>query len=283
MKRLLLFCGLTCALLAGTPEFDRAQKLYNYTDFDGSLKVLQAIPAKTAEVYALIGRNYFMQGDYKRAGESLEKALAAEPGNSEYALWLARAYGRRAETASPFTAPGLASRARQNFEKAVQLNPGNLEALNDLCDYYIEAPGFLGGGIDKAEATAARIARISPGEGYAARARIAEKRKEYSAAEEQLHHAIDAAPQQIGRFIDLARFLNKQGRYAEADQSIARAEKLAPDSPRLVYLKADLYIKAGRNLAEARALLQHYMSLSLTPDDPPRADAARLLKKVQGS
>jgi tetratricopeptide (TPR) repeat protein len=269
--------------LAASPEFERAQKLYSYTDYDRSLKVLQAIPSKGAEVNALMGRNYYMQGDYKRACDSLEKAVAADPGNSDYALWLARAYGRRAETANPFTAPVHASRARQYFEKAVQLNSGNLEALSDLCDYYLEAPGFLGGGMEKAEATAERITRISPGEGYAAHARIAEKRKEYSSAEEQLRRAIDAAPQQLGRFIDLARFLNKQGRYQEADQSLARAEKIAPNSPRLLYLKADLYIDSGRNLREARALLQRYMSLALTPDDPPRSEAARLLKKVQGS
>lgn len=281
--RIFLFLGLTCALLAADPELDRARKLYNYTNFDESLKVLQAIPAKNGEAWSLIGRDYYMQGEYKRSTDALEKAIAMEPGDGLATLWLARAYGRRAETANPFSAPGLASKAHQYFEKAVQLSPTNLEALSDLCDYYMEAPGFLGGGIDKAQATAERMARISAAEGYAARARIAEKRKEFSSAEEQLRRAIDAAPQQIGRFVDMARFLNKQGRYQEADQNLERAEKLAPNSARLVYLKADLYIKAGRNLDEARALLKRYMTLALTPDDPPRADAARLLKKVQGS
>jgi uncharacterized protein HemY len=48
-----------------------------------------------------------MQGEYKKATEILEKAVAADPGNSEYELWLGRAFGRRAETASPFTAPPM--------------------------------------------------------------------------------------------------------------------------------------------------------------------------------
>ena len=47
--------------------------------------------------YLLTGKNYFMSGDYKKAVEFFEKALAIAPGNSEYELWLGRAWGRRAE------------------------------------------------------------------------------------------------------------------------------------------------------------------------------------------
>src|SRR5262249_54972503 len=127
-------------------DLDEARNLYSHTNFEQSLKVLLAAPQKDAAAYDLIGRNYYMLGDYKKATENLDKAFAADPQNSAYALWLGRAYGRRAETSSPFTAAGYASKARQNFEKAVSLNPHNLEALTDLFEYYLEAPGILGGG-----------------------------------------------------------------------------------------------------------------------------------------
>jgi cytochrome c-type biogenesis protein CcmH/NrfG len=234
-------------------------------------------------VYALIGRNYYMLGDAKRATEALERAVAVEPGNCEYALWLGRAYGRRAETSSPFTAPGQANRARQYFEKAVQLDPRNVEAMSDLFEYYMEAPGFLGGGMDKAVALASRIGAVSPAEGHWAESRIAEKRKEYADAEDQLRRAIDAAPQKIGKMIELAKFLGRQGRIQEADQSLARAEAVAPGSPRLLYERADLYIQTRRNHAEACALLHRYLSSKLTPDDPPRSEALKLLKQAQGT
>ena len=123
--------------------------------------MLQPIPAKDGPVFALIGRDFFMLGDYKRSAEAMEKAVSAEPANAEFALWLGRAYGRRAESASPFTAPGLALKARQYFEKAVQLDPRYVEAFSDLFEYYLEAPGFLGGGMDKAEATAVRIGQLT--------------------------------------------------------------------------------------------------------------------------
>jgi tetratricopeptide (TPR) repeat protein len=267
---------------AGGPELDQARKMYNLTEFEQSLKILEAIPQKDGAIYELAGRNYYMRGDFKKATESLEKAVAAEPGNSGFNLWLGRAYGRRAETSSLFTAPGYASKARQYFEKAAQLNPRNLEAQSDLFEYYLEAPGFLGGGLDKAAATAEQIARINPAEGHWAQAKLAEKRKEFSSAEEQLRRAIELTPHQVGRLIDLARLLAKQGRMEEAEQSFARADAIAPDSPKVLFAKADVYIKAGRNLNVAKDLLKRYLSLALTPEDPPRSQAEKLLKQVQG-
>jgi Flp pilus assembly protein TadD len=276
---------LLCAsvLLGAGPEFDEAKKLYSLTEFEKSLKVLESVPAKDAAVYELIGLNHYMLGDYRQATDAMEKAVAADPSNSQYHLWLGRAYGRRAETSAFLTAPGYASRARQYFEKSVQLNSRNLEALNDLFEYYLEAPGFLGGGFDKAAALSAQIAALDQAEGHWAQYKLAEKRKQYDSAEQQLRHAIDLAPQQVGRVIDLARFLAKQGRFQEADQSFAHAEVVAPNSPKVMFAEADYYIKNNRNLPAARTLLERYLSSTLTPDDPPRAEARKLLRQVKGS
>jgi tetratricopeptide (TPR) repeat protein len=278
--------GLVLAAALAGPVFgadlEQARLLYNRTEYKQSLEVLRAIAAKDGAVFALTGRNEYMLADFKGSSEAFEKAVALDPANSDYAWWLGRAYGRRAETSSLLTAPGYASRARQNFERAVQLNPRNLDALGDLFEYYLEAPGFLGGGIDKARAAAARIAEIDAGEGYRAQAKLAEKRKEYAAAEIELRRAVETAPQTVGRFIELARFLARQGRFHESDQNLARAEKLAPGNPRVIFAKADIYLKSGRNRDQAKKLLERYMTLSLTPEDPSRQEAAKLLQQAQG-
>ena len=281
--KLPLLLALAIAGWAGAAgDIEQALKLYHLTEYEQSLAILQTIPQKDAPVYELLGRNYYMMGDFKKATDSLERAESADPHNSQYALWLGRAYGRRAETSNPFSAVAHASKARQYFEKAVQLDPTSIEALNDLLEYYLEAPGFLGGGWEKAKATAARIAQVDPAEGHYAQATLAEKRKEMASAEEQLRHAIELAPHQVGRFIDLARLLAKQGRYQESDQSFARAEQIAPDSPKLMYAKADVYIKSGRNLEVAKDLLKRYLTATITPDDPPKSDARKLLRQIQG-
>jgi len=195
-------------------------------------------------------------------------------------LWLGRAWGRRAESASPFMAPAYASRARTQFEKAVELNPANKEALNDLFDYYLNAPGFLGGGFDRAQALVAKIAKLDVAEGHYARAQLADKRKQFDEAEQQLRRALELAPRQVGRVIDLAKYLSKRGRVQESETVFAQAEKLAPESPRVMFERAETYIRENRNLDQAKVLLRKYLRSSLTPDDPPRDRAEDLLRKA---
>ncbi len=277
------FLTAATVLCAAGSGLDQARQLYEITEYDESLRILQAIPFKDAAVYALMGRDYLMNGEFKKASEALEKAVAAEPGNSDYVMWLGRAYGRRAETSNPLSALGHASKARQFFERAVELNPRNIEALNDLLEFQLEAPGIMGGGLDKARATIARISQADPSEGHWAQSTLDEKRKEYASAEAQLRRALELAPQQVGRVTDLARFLYKQGRYQEAEQSFARAEQLAPGNVKLLYVRAESYVKSGRNLEVARDLLQRYLKATVSPEDPPKSDARKLLRRIEGS
>jgi cytochrome c-type biogenesis protein CcmH/NrfG len=232
-------------------------------------------------VLLLTGQSRFMLGDYQKASEALEKAVQLEPRNAWHLLWLGRAYGRRAENASFLTAPGWARKARKSFEQAVVLDPRNLEAASDLLEYYLEAPGILGGGVDKAERLAAGIAGVDPAEHQYLLAKIAEKKQDPAAAERHLRRAAELAPKQVGRLIDLARFLSRHRRFEESDAVFQRAAQLAPGSPKLMYARASAYIGAGRNLGQARDLLGRYLTEPLTPDDPPRRDAERLLREAR--
>ncbi|MEO8052618.1 MAG: hypothetical protein ABI833_19595 [Acidobacteriota bacterium] len=258
----------------------RARELYQRTDYAGSIKELSAAPEKDAAVLLLMGQDYFGLAEYKQATDSLEKAAALAPGNAECFLWLGRAYGRRAEMANPFSAPGLASKARQMFERAVALDPANREAAGDLFDYYLEAPGFLGGGVNKAEALAEKVAQKDPAEGQYYQALLDDHRKQYDAAERHLRSAMELAPRQVGRVIALARYLSAHGRPKESDALFDQAERIAPGSPRLMYERASAYVKEGRNLDEARKLLHSYLGATVTPSDPPKSEAEHLLKKI---
>src|SRR5579862_4137328 len=113
---------MAAVAFSGTAELKRAQDLYQTVDYQSALKVLLPLTDKDGPTYELIGRCYFMQADFKKATDYLQKAVASEPGNSTYHHLLGQAWGRRAETSSPITAPGFASKARQSFEKAVELN-----------------------------------------------------------------------------------------------------------------------------------------------------------------
>jgi tetratricopeptide (TPR) repeat protein len=160
------------------------------------------------------------------------------------------------------------------------LDPRNHEAVNDLFEYYLQAPGFLGGGLQKAEALARHIAGLDAAEGHYAQAQLDDKRKEYDAAEQQLRRAAELAPRQVGRLLDLAKYLAKRGRIKESEATFDQAARLAPNSAKVLFERANIYIKEKRNLDEARQLLERYMRSPLTPDDPPRERAEALLKKI---
>ncbi len=266
-----------------TPDVVRqASALYQRTEYENSLHVLSEDPAPDAANYLLSGKNYFMLGDYKKAIEFLDKALAISPNNSEYELWLGRAWGRRAETSGWLTAGLHASKARQCFERAVALDPRNREAKNDLFDFYLNAPGFLGGGLEKAAALAKSIATERPPEYEFEEAQIADQKKDYAGAEAHLRRAMQLAPDQPGRILDVARYVAKRGRLEEADALFKQARELAPSLPRVAFAEARVDIENHRNLEQARGLLQNYLHASLTPDDPPRQEAEKLLRRADG-
>lgn len=280
--RTLIALFLAVAAGASPDVVSRASALYQRTEYEGSLHVLAEDPAPDAAGYLLSGKNYFMLGDYKKAIEFLDKALAISPANSEYELWLGRAWGRRAETSGWLTAGIHASKARQCFEKAVAWDPHNREAKNDLFDFYLNAPGFLGGGLEKAAALAKSIASERPPEYEFEEAQIADRKKDYAAAEAHLRRAMQLAPSEAGRVLDLARFVARRGRLEESDALFEQARKLAPSQPRVAFAEARADIENRRNLEQARRLLEEYLHASLTPDDPPRQEAEKLLRRTGG-
>ncbi len=280
MRQVLAFAAISGLALAASPAEQQARELFQRTEYKHSLDVLVKAPGKDAAALQLMGQDYFMLGEYKKSTETLEKASSLDPNNAQILMWLGRAYGRRAETANPFTAPGYATKARESLEKSVRLDPSNKEATGDLLDFYLDAPGFLGGGFAKAESLAGVIAKADPAEGHYARAVIEERRKDYPAAELQLRRALQLAPREASRFVALARYLGEHGQIRESDELFEQAARIAPGDPRVAFNRAATYVEQHRNLAEARALLEKYLRAPLTPNDPPREQAEKLLRKI---
>jgi Flp pilus assembly protein TadD len=88
----------------------------------------------------------------------------------------------------------------------------------------------------------------------------------------------------VGQVLNLARFLARRGRFEESDRVFQQAREMAPNSPRVLFARAETWIRTRRHPDEARALLKKYLTANdLTPDDPPRSEALQLLKKVEGA
>ncbi len=276
VRKSLILAVLCVAVALG----QTAEGLYQRTEYEAALRLLDGRKEKSSELLLLRGKCEFMRGEFKRASDALEEAARLAPNDSRIQHWLGRAYGRRAENSSFVTAPGLASRARERFERAVALDPNNREAIGDLFEYYMGAPGFLGGGTDKAAALAEKYKGADRAEYHYRLARLARKRDDLKTAEAELRRAMEAEPGDAGRIIDVAQLLARQRRYQESDALFDKAERIAPASVRVMFERARAYAQAGRNLEAARELLLRYLNSPLTPDDPPRSEAERLLKRV---
>lgn len=262
------------------PDVVRAAELFQRADYAGAIYTLQTAGLSDTTGYALFGKACLMDGRYKEAIVSLEKAVAGDNLNSDYYDWLGKAYGRVAESSSALLAFGYARKTVHAFERAVELDPSNLEALGDLFEYCLDAPGIAGGGLDKAENVARRFAALDQAEYHWTCARIAEKRKEFVAAEREYRAALAAAPQQVGRVLDLATFLSSRGKYDESDALFRNLDHHHPNTPKVLYAQAAAYIRCKRHLDQAEVLLLRYTHLSTTPEDPSKQDVEKLLKSV---
>ena len=226
---------------------------------DSAIDALQALEGRGAAADAFLGKAFFMDGQYKQAVASLEKAIGQDSFNSDYHDWLGRAYGRLAEQSNFVSALGYAKKTVRAFERAVELDPSNLEALSDVFEYYLQAPGMVGGGLDKAENIARRFAGLNEAEYHWAHARFAEKRKDFETAEREFRAALAADPNEVGRMLDLAAFLSSRGRYGESD-AIFRAAKdqRSEFAESAICSRGCIYTKK-RKLGQAEALLESYL------------------------
>ncbi|MEP7352762.1 MAG: tetratricopeptide repeat-containing protein [Acidobacteriota bacterium] len=296
LRVVLLWAALLPAAASGQPSavtptpLSKAADLYHRTEYKQALDILKGIKSPDSAILQLMGQVEYGLGEYKQSTDTFERALdvlARAKGSpiltSELYAWLGRAYGRRAETSFPLMAPRYASKAREAFETAVKLNGSNHEAVDDLFEYYLQAPGFLGGGLDKAEVLAKHIADLDATWGQRAAARVTEERKDYPGTEQHLRKAMDLAPKQVGRIVDLAKYLANRGRTQESDAMFEQATKLAPNNPDIMFAQAHTFVDHKRNLNQARALLRRFLASPLTPENPSREDAQALLKKIEAA
>jgi tetratricopeptide (TPR) repeat protein len=201
---LLLSMLLVSCLNVGAQSLPAAKADARLGKVDAAIADLFNTP-KTAETHALLCSLY---GSIEKRDEAIrecEAASAAAPNSSAYALDLARAYGAKADESGALTGIRMVSKVRGSFERAVQLDPNNIEALSDLGEFYVEAPGIVGGGTDKARALVTRLQPLSPARAHRLAGMIASKVKDDKTAEGELTAEV-AMAHTPEAYVDLANF-----------------------------------------------------------------------------
>ena len=254
---------------------------------DKALSLLAPLPQSSsdqAQAHNLICRVRLTLEQWDAASTDCEQAVNLDAQNSDFHLWLGRALGQRAAHASFMNAFSLAKRTRSEFEEAVRLNPRNVEALSDVGDFYRQAPGVVGGGIDKAQQTASQLYKIDPARAHKLRGQIAEQQKDPATAESEYKQAISASPHPALEWTTLASFYYHHQRFPDMESAIHSAVTAAQHdkhSSVALYDSAGLLIESKRDPALAATLLDNYLSSSFKTEEAPAFIAHIRLARVK--
>jgi tetratricopeptide (TPR) repeat protein len=199
---------------------------------------LTANPAD-AEAHNLLCRAYYQEERWDDAIRECETAVRLEPANSEYHLWLGRADGQKADAIHSIKAFGLAKKVRDEFERAVQLDGKNVDALSDLGEFYTAAPGIVGGGKKKAQGVVPALEQHSPAQAHQLKGRLAEKDKNFPLAETEFKAAVEASNQSADAWMTLASFYFRRQQWDQMLGAVhagidADAKSAKPHGPALV-------------------------------------------------
>jgi Tfp pilus assembly protein PilF len=208
----------------------------------------------------MLCRAFFQYDDWDRAESRCKKAVELDPNNSRFHRWLGRVYGEKASRANILSAAGLAVKTRDEFQRAAQLDPRDSDALLDVAEFYIEAPGIVGGGEGKALEQAKLIGKVSPAKEHWVYARVAEKKKDIATAEREYRRMIEAAKGDAEAWLNLAFFYRNQKRYDEMEQAIVKMSQAPMPHREVLVEAANSMLRTGRAFPFAVQLLRRYFA-----------------------
>ncbi len=267
----LMALGLLFAPVLSVPGVGDAVQLYERGEFQQAATLLSQsnhAPAEKANAQLWLGKSYLKLHKWDEAIEEVGKAVLLEPSNALYHYWLGRAYGEKAARSSILTAFGWARKVLQEFKTGLGLAPQDMEVRFALLEYYLDAPGVVGGGKDKAEALIKEINLQNPRMGYKARALLYQKEKKWVQARQECVKATMEFPSEPEVWLDLARFLFDREEYEGAALNARKALELKVRYPEaeLVLMKSE--IRRGSDLTDVQNRLKQLASGPLGDDDP---------------
>jgi tetratricopeptide (TPR) repeat protein len=201
--------------------------------------------------------------DWDGAVEAADALVARAPDVSAHALLLGQAYLSHARANPSLGAIGRVRKGRAAVERAIALDPGNLDARYTLMQFLLQAPGFAGGSRDQARRQATEIEARDRTRGLAARLEVAtaagkkeELRRVVGDALPLLAATPDTSTLLLGAFLGAVGTLDDEALREELTAAIYAAR---PRHPVAAYHRARLWVIEGERLGDAERLLLAYL------------------------
>lgn len=258
------------------PGVEAAVRLFDQGDYSAAkarlLEVTRGAPDNAAAAFYL-GRIYLSEGSNDQSVAWLERAVRADPRNSKYHNALGQAYASQARTANRLRQAMLAGKIKDQFATAVSLDPDNIEARMGLMQFYLIAPGIMGGSVDRARDQAAEIRKRNPLEGLIAAAIILEKENDRDKAQTEYESAVREFPDSTRGYYQLAAFYRKTQQYDKAFALLDELQARHPNQIETLYHIGSTGAQSGRNLDRSAEALRTYLSKPWLPPRPTPVSA----------
>jgi tetratricopeptide (TPR) repeat protein len=184
----LFLAGTSTAAFANVTDIETLLKARDPGALSRAQAFVEANEAN-ARAWVLLARAQLQKGEAEEAVESAEQAVELAPNDAQAHLWLGNSLGMRIGQVNMLRKLTMAPSLRDAYEAAVRLDGNLLDARSALIQYYLY-PAAPGGGVEKAQAQQAEIAKRNPARGHLAEATIQRAHFEDNAA---AMRAIDAA------------------------------------------------------------------------------------------
>jgi len=190
----------------------------------------------------------------------LEKCVATEPGNSKFHQWLGRALGLQAAQNGIMSSVMSIRKVRAELEKAIELNPVNLEARQDIAIMWRALPGFLGGSNAKAAEQIAFIRRHDPALAAQLDGDFLAADKKYDAALTAYNESAKLNPRAMIQ-VRISLVHQQRKEWEKAFAALERALGFDADHPLALYQVGRTAALSGQQLDRGEKCLRSYIAM----------------------
>jgi tetratricopeptide (TPR) repeat protein len=240
---------------------------------DGKLQQAQAFFEAAAksnprdpEVKYNLAWSLLRQGKFDDAEDAIDEALELDENVSKYHYTRGAVLGERAMRANVISQGLLAPKIKNAFKRAAELDPKNLDAHIGLFNYYMQAPGFMGGSDEKGFEEGKIVVALNAYRGHLMLAGYYANKKDVANADAEYQKMIAADPKNTDGRYRYGIFLVNQKRYDDALAQFGKILDVDPKSSQTNYL----YGRGMYNMERwDKAMEKFQYVLYVEKNDPP--------------
>jgi tetratricopeptide (TPR) repeat protein len=281
MKCFLILVFILPLVATSQSSIEKVKALYESNKAAEAEKILTTISEKSNDYAAAqyyLGRIAFDKKEYDDASEYFEEAIETNDKIADYHNWLGNTYGTIAQNSNMIKKGMLAPKMKNAWENAIRLDSKNLDARSSLIQYYLQAPGFMGGSVEKAIEVANQIKKIKPAEGYRQMGNVYMHEKKTAEAEKEFIEMAKVDPNYVG---GLANFYVGQKQFDKAFSMFEDELKKNPEDYVAIYQIGKTSAVSGQRLERGEECLKKYFSYSPKQNEPSHAGANMRLAQIK--